>query len=197
MTAKKIFSRFTLEHGFLQVVDEPTRNQFIIDWIFVDNSNLLANVNCIENFSTSDHCNIIFDRLIPSSKLMNLERNKNVLNYKAANWPAINAMLSNINWRFIENVDFSMQDAWKFLYDIIYKSFDLYFPIKTQKRHLKGNLPCEIKKLKAKKLNLWSKLKINPNDAKLKRKYMDAARTLWEAINTWRTNHELHIPAGS
>ena len=79
----------------------------------MDNSNFLANVHCIESFSTSDHCNIIFDLLIPSSKLMNLKHNKNVLNYKAANWPAINAMLSKTNWRFIENVDCSIQDAWK------------------------------------------------------------------------------------
>ena len=70
-----------LEHGFLQVTDKPTRNQFIIDWVFVDNSNLLANVHYIENFSTSDHCNIVFDLLIPLSKLANSEHNKNVLNY--------------------------------------------------------------------------------------------------------------------
>ena len=150
---KIIFSCFMLEYGFLQVVDEPMHNQFIIDWIFVDNSNLLANVHCIENFSTSDHCNIIFDLLIPSSKLTNLEHNKNVLNYKAINWPAINAMLSNINWHFIENVHYSIQYVWKFFYNIIYMSFDLYVPIKTQKSYLKGNLPREIK-LKAKKLKL-------------------------------------------
>ena len=70
--------------------------------------------------------------------------------------------------------------------------FDLYIPMKTQKRHLKDNLPHEIKKLKAKNLKLWSKVKSNPNDAELKRKYKDTAPTLWEAINTWQTNHELH-----
>ena len=126
----------------------------------MDNSNLLANVHCIENFSTSEHCNIIFDLLIPLSKLTNLEHNKNVLNYKAVNWPAISAKISNINWRFIENVDGSIQDVWKFFYDIIYISFDLYVLIKTHKRHLQGNLPRKMKKLKAKQLKLWSKVKI-------------------------------------
>ena len=37
-------------------------------------------------------------------------------------------------------------------------SFDLYISTKTQKRHLKDNLPREIKKLKAKKLKLLSKV---------------------------------------
>ena len=114
----------------------------------MDNCNLLANVDCIENFSTSDQCNIVFDLLIPSNKLISLEHNKNVLNYKIANWPAINAMLSNINWRFIENVDCFIQDAWTIFFNIIYISFDLNLPIKTQKRHLNSNLPRKIKKLK-------------------------------------------------
>ncbi len=77
-----------------------------------------------------------------------------------------------------------MQDAWKFFYDIIYMSFDLYVPLKTQKCHLKDNLPREIKKFKAKKLKLWFKITSNPNDAKLTRKYKDAARILKEAINS-------------
>ena len=64
-SVEDIFSHFMLEHGFLQVVDEPTSNKFIIDWIFVNNSTLLTNVHCTKNFSTSDHCNIIFALFIP------------------------------------------------------------------------------------------------------------------------------------
>ena len=58
---------------------------------------------------------------------MNLQHIENVLNVKDANWPAINAVLSNINWRFNENVGFSIQNAQEFFYDIIYMSFDLCF----------------------------------------------------------------------
>ena len=79
-------------------------------------------------------------------------------------------MLSNISGRFIENVDSSIQDAWKYFYDIIYMSLDLYVPVKTQKRHLKGNLPCE-KKIKNQKIKSYGRIlkaiKMMPNEREI------------------------------
>ena len=50
-----IFALFTLEHGLLQLVNEPARENPILDLLLYDCANTVSNVHNQPYFSTSDH----------------------------------------------------------------------------------------------------------------------------------------------
>ena len=56
-----IFARFTLEHGLQQLVNEPNRENSILDFLLHDYASTVSKVHNLPNFSISDHSVICFN----------------------------------------------------------------------------------------------------------------------------------------
>jgi hypothetical protein len=191
--AEHIFTRFILEHGLHQLVTEPTRSQSNIDWLFTDCIDLITNVRCAENFSTSDHYSVVFDLFLRTKDPISLyDENVPQYNFKAADWNLINSILSQVNWNTILSRYNTIQQAWETMYDVLYHAIDLGVPKKTKPNRKKGS-DGSLHKLRLKKRKAWRNMKRHPFISDYKVKFKQTAFHLKQAIKKFHAKRQLEI----
>ena len=102
----------------VQHVLEPTHENHILDLIFSQSPETVANVNLLEPLKTSDHqmvlCELNLD-LTPYNthnlKINYMEFSSSNLNYKKANWSAFLSLLAQVDWDNLFVTD-SVDDLW-------------------------------------------------------------------------------------
>jgi len=67
--ADKILLNFSVNNGFIQLVNEATRNDNILDILLVNEPNTVFDVQVDLPFGGSDHCCVIFTVVIESTSL--------------------------------------------------------------------------------------------------------------------------------
>ena len=197
-----LFANFISSNCFNQYISEPTRYDALLDLIFSDCCDSVHAVSVVEPFSSSDHCSVHFNLLfhlarnLPSNDV-NMSGNL-IFNFALANWDAINAALSSINWSSILNRDLPIETAWAAFYKIIHSIMTDYIPM----RHTaltptggsaKRRYPLFIRKLRSAKLKAWKLLKSSPTNDVLKQSYRIAALAFKKAANDWYIAHEQRV----
>ena len=83
----------SVENSLIQLQEEPTRQNNILDLIFVTNSSLIKNVTTIPGLS--DHNAVIMDSYIKPS--FSVTKKRKLYNFKKANWPSLETFCSNLS----------------------------------------------------------------------------------------------------
>ena len=126
------------------MVLQPTREQNILDLVFITAPELVKDLEICQPVGGSDHCSIEFNLKL---KFQRPKRScRLVYNYRAADWLSLREDFCNLQWDcsyLMESVD-DVWDAWKLLF---FQAVERNIPSKQLK------LQCHAPWLKA---NLWN-----------------------------------------
>ena len=186
-----IFARFNLEYGLQLLVNEPTRENSILDLLLCDCASTVSNVHNLPIFLHQITRLLISLSIVYTFHL--LQKKLRIPDYKWADWPNMLAMLSSVNWCLLLSNSNNIQQYWDSFYDILYYAIATFEPTKsvTILSHRKKVLvPLSIKRLRSKKLTLWRLLREKSTNSHVKFKFKRAAKALKSAIIKWRLEKE-------
>ena len=189
LLCEQMFTEFCFTNGFSQLVSEPTRLRSRLDLLFCDHEYLISNVKCCDNFSTSDHSMVTFQLKI---QLKYKQKAYKVFGFCKANWDLIRYIMAQVPWGNIISDNTDIASLWNIFYEIIYHAMYIGIPQKLvyQVSNNQHSCPKILKKLKAKKLRLWKKMKLNPEVDDYRCKFKQAARDVKLATYKLRCEYE-------
>ena len=137
---------FYTDLGLSQLVNDPTRNENILDLIFTNDPLLISNVQVTSPFSTSDHNAIIFSIYV-KLEVTNCESvNKPVIfNWQKANWDLLRNYCANIYWCKLFSASITSDDCWNVFVETLRKGCTLFVPMYTPHKNTKRKLLKAIK----------------------------------------------------
>ena len=96
-------------YGFSQLIDEPTRQDAILDLVISNRPESIKNIQILDGIGSSDH-NIVTLKLTSSTRPYKWP--KQIFDYKNSNWDNFRLELSNIPWDAILNDNDTMEEVW-------------------------------------------------------------------------------------
>ena len=107
---------FIVNDNYLsQLLNFPTRENNIPDLIFVNNTNIVSSVQCVDNLPGTDHEAIQFTLFVASPKEMHCKHFLN--NYKKADLDYFHEVLIRVPWPCISCDD--IDELWPMWKDLI------------------------------------------------------------------------------
>ena len=157
------FVNFVNQNNLTQWINEPTRDNNILDLCISSNPNLVKNTVVHSTFSTSDHCYFSCEiNVFPDENLSPII----YYNFKNANWEFIHLHLSAVNWQqMLENSN--VHQMWYRFKNLLEYLIDTYVPRNTlyaQKETPWSNK--HIEKITRKKKLLWRRYKSRPSEVR-------------------------------
>ena len=145
-------------YGFSQLIDEPTRQDAILDLVISNRPESIKNIQILNGIGSSDH-NIVSLKL--TCKVTRpYQRPKQIFDYKNANWDKFRLELSNIPWDAILNDNDTMEEVWLNWKSAFFKAVENNVP--SKKITSRQNVPwitSDIHELFHKRKRLWKKAK--------------------------------------
>ena len=127
------FMNTILDLCLVQHVLEPTRGENILDLIFSQHPETVANVHILEPLKTSDHqmvlCDLNFNTIAPTNCSSTSNLPLSDINFKKADWNHFNELLLQIKWERILQSD-SIDDLWNNFAEVITEAVLLSAPKK-------------------------------------------------------------------
>ena len=154
-----------LESDLHQHVNEPTRENNILDLILTTSENLVNKVNVGPIFSTSDHRTITFDIKVNEAKV-NASQEK-VLDYRRANFARLRTILQNADWSEISN-ETNIDKMWLAFTTILNRATTLCVPYRNRRPLTRAKPKWwnnEIKDILSLKKRAFTKYKETQNQA--------------------------------
>ena len=192
----RLFLNFMSSNGFKQCVTEPTRQNNILDLVFVNEPILMSDINVSTPFSSSDHNSVEFNLCIESGTRA---RNNptSTSTYKMYLWSegdyvSMCAYLREIKWADLLTVNFTADGIWTAFCDILDEAIELFVPSVTKTTERKARrraYPKHIRVLLQRKRAIWSKCRRKQNDLDLKAKYSEISANCRLAIQ----QHEIML----
>ena len=172
-----------IENGRIQLVNEYTQEQALLDLVFTDCNDSVVDVMICEPFLTSDHSMIWFHfMLLGHLNPAHVIEPEAQFNYARADWDAVNLALSNVNWHALVNDRVPIENAWRSFYKCINDAISITIPKKSQLRRDSKQAymryPKSLKRLRSIKLD-----KGHHDDAQLKASYKVATSNFNRAIH--------------
>lgn len=140
----------TDNHLLLQTITEPTRNNNVLDLVFTNNSEMVANpkVHPVPK-SLSDH-NLINTEIPIKEKFKENSKPReklHVFNYwsQKANWKGMNEHLSNHKWEFNAENKYDVKANINELYVELHKASEKYIPMKKATKY--KSIPTERRRI--------------------------------------------------
>jgi hypothetical protein len=126
-----IFASFVIDNGLLQLIDQPTRANNVLDLLLVNDQLAVFNVSVLPPFSTSDHTPITWHSWFPSS--VNESNAPVQYNFRRANFDALTVFFQSINWLqlFTCLPPDNVEGLWLLFKDAIYAGINLYVPLRS------------------------------------------------------------------
>ena len=158
-----VFYDFFVRHHLFLKVSDPTRVSdgcsSVLDLIFTDVDELVANGRVGDVFSTSDHC------IVYSSLNFSKTSRKAIFKYDffKADFDKINHFLFGVNWDLLFQGCFDLDEMYSIFVSVIFNVFRDYIPRKRFGDSKKCHYSPVVKKLFRKKLVLWRKFKKSRN----------------------------------
>jgi hypothetical protein len=202
MSSCNALFEYLMNNGSHQIVDFPTREENILDLVFVNDPLLISNVTMNPPISSSDHNCVLFN-----FHFNYINVNSNCLNnipvsvcksycFHEADWQSINDCLCNIDWLDTFSQCFTVDDYWSCFRNIIITLLDKYVPTRLSCEGGIENLnskrpkyPLSIKKLLNKKALAW-KLYSKFKTPQLKLKYNILSEKCKLTINNFSSSSE-------
>ena len=184
------FCAIIADYFLNQLVLQPTREQNILDLVFITAPELVKDLEICQPVGGSDHCSIEFTLKL---KFQRPERScRFVYNYRAADWLGLREDFCNLQWDcsyLMETVD-DVWDAWKILF---FQAVERNVPSKQLKPQRNAPwLNAELLKLIRKKRRLWKQAKSSGDPAKWV-KYKRLSNSVKDHLNKayWNYVNEL------
>jgi hypothetical protein len=191
---------FINEFGLSQFVHEPTRisdagKGHILDLVISNTHDVISDINVLNPFCTSDHCIIQFQTYNCPITVFELCEDKYYYDFKNADYDMISRFLSAVDWMREFSFAFCVEDYWNIFVHWMYRATELYVPVKKISSVRKPGIkiyPKYIKRLFAKKLQLWKKWTVSRNTAD-KHKYDHCAAKCKNAVDAYNAERELNM----
>uniref|UniRef100_A0A803JG40 Reverse transcriptase domain-containing protein n=1 Tax=Xenopus tropicalis TaxID=8364 RepID=A0A803JG40_XENTR len=130
-------SRFVnmLNDNFLfQAVQEPTRNDAILDLVISNNNELISNICVGEHLGNSDHNMVSFEIMLQRQRYKGVTK---TLNFRRADFASIRASLQCVNWeRLFMGLD--TEGKWNIFKTLLCRYTQQYIPLVSKERHRKA-----------------------------------------------------------
>ena len=107
-------------HGLLQLVKEPTRNEYLLDLVITGIPGTKVKVLP----QIADHKSVLVELPVPEITEVSISRE--VWKLKAADWTKINAELVNADWRPLKNG--TAEDGLKYFLDVLWACLITHIP---------------------------------------------------------------------
>ena len=180
------FLNFVITHGFVQLVDFPTRESNLLDIILTDDECLVTSVISDLPLGHSDHTSIVFTMSVaPVCKTVasNVGTKARYLWYKG-DYSNMSHYLDSINWYAVLCDNPSADGMWNAFIDILWSAVNMFVPtnvpIPGRKHYCVKSR--QLRKCAVRKRKLWHKLNKNPADSKARSDYRECVR-MWRQIS--------------
>ena len=155
------FLNLTQDLGLTQHVTEPTREDNILDLVLTTNPALVSNTTVSEPFGTSDHRIVEFDLTCTTNYT---DWKEKYYDYRNGDYKAMRQYLQDLDISTLLNKDdYSVEDIWKILTNIIHEAVRKFVPIKTRRNRGKTSKPLwwnrDIYKARRNRLRWWNRYK--------------------------------------
>ena len=162
-----IFLDFVNNYGFHQYVNQPTRNNNILDIVMATSATFLSELFLSEPLGTSDHNKVIFR---VNAHAVNSPEWVTYYDFVSADYNAINQYLSSLNWNEIFSHSINVDDSWSVFSTILHDVFIHFVPIRSYivNSSVKSNkirYPRYIRRMIHNKAILWKRWKISGSTA--------------------------------
>lgn len=154
--ADQIIQKTLLDTGFKQIVDKPTRDENILDLIFVSSPFLIFDLFIDPPFSTSDHNMIKFKLHFLNESISH----KKSIDFKNLDYNSLKHYLAFIEWPIVFNHCVTVDDFYNTFLKIIFDAVNL-FTQNYPKIERKSTMPLKLRKLLNKKKQIWHYYKLN------------------------------------
>ena len=174
-TNRNSLINFADKHFLTQYIDQPTREQNILDLLFTNNADIFSKIDVPKTPELSDHNLIIANTSLPkarehSSSVDTGQNSFRSLNFfhKDINWENINQEIEAIDWqaRFNNN---GVQDNFDTFRTELLKIAFKYVPKRKAYRKKKRYIPRDRKKLMQKRRTLSGKIASSRNPSLIAR----------------------------
>jgi len=153
-----LFSTFTKQYCFEQLVSEPTRLQTIcrsnlLDLILSNDPFIVCDVNVCAPFSTSDHCCVDFKFVCPAQSAQ--QPAHELRDFSNADWAGISNYLNSCDWATIFNGCSSANECSDAFYAKLNEAILQNVPLKlfnAAHEHKRFNYPSHIRNSTEQKL---------------------------------------------
>ena len=148
------------ELNVIQVVNEPTRQNSLLDLCLAPNDDSISNVVVHDEFSTSDHCYLTMEINYP---IRNISEHiyRDIHN---VDWDLLRAHLATIDWdNYLCGFDDDPDTMCTIFQSILDHMYDLYVPLKIFKEQRLPWFNKFLEKIIRKKKCKWRKQKNNPS----------------------------------
>uniref|UniRef100_A0A803K0S7 Cyclin-I n=1 Tax=Xenopus tropicalis TaxID=8364 RepID=A0A803K0S7_XENTR len=116
-----------------EVVQEPTRNDSILDLVISNNNELIANICVGEHLGNSDHNMVSFEIMLQRQLYKGVTK---TLNFEHADFASIRASLQCVNWeRLFMGLD--TEGKWNIFKTLLCRYTQQYIPLVSKERHRK------------------------------------------------------------
>ena len=144
-----------------QLVNFPTRENNILDLIFVNSTNIVSGVQSVDNLPGTDHEAIQFTLIVAPPKQIHCSRF--LYNYKKADLALFHEVLSRIPWHCIPSGD--IDESWSMWKDLFFCAADSAIPkVRWKKSKVKHWFSHDTIHLIKMKRRLYNRLIKSPSD---------------------------------
>ena len=193
------FLDFVNSYGFYQYINEPTRQNNILDIFMATSSTFLNNltVSPPPPLSTSDHNTVILHTNLLAEDTGS-SSSVPVWDFEHTDYAAINDYFSTIDWDDLFSHSISVEGCWKQISVLLNNAFQCFVPVKSIdrkfSRHRRISYPRYIKVMIHRKAVHWKRWKLGlSNSLDDKRSYKEATDNCKRAIHKFHAGNELAL----
>ena len=197
---------FTLQNGFSQLVNEPTRLENILDLILCNEPLLVTGLSVESPIGNSDHASVEFcvsnsscSDYFASTHYIQDTVNR-VYKWKDADYDSMRSYLSGVDWQSLFSFNLTVDSLWSAFCDILQSAIDLYVPFYTVSsskfsvnRTKLRKYPRVIRKAIARKRCLWRCHRHDLADENLWRQYKAAHSECRKLIREYELKRETEV----
>ena len=156
-TLYNLVSDFVCTNGLTQLVDQPTRGNNILDYVFCTDIICCDNMSYIAPLANSDHCIVGFTLVLSFPESDDSILDSVTPNFAQANWTGLCDYLSSVNWVNELSSCMSMSSMWDTFMNFVAIGVSMYVPFHKNGASIRGRIhyPLRIKKLFKSKANCW------------------------------------------
>jgi len=182
--------KFLLNNGYNQLVSFPTHGGNMLDLVLTDTDMIITNIAPLPPVGFSDHVALEFSVAITADVgNCDAEQPREICKYiwASADFDAMSEFLTSIDWMHVIHTNPCVTDAWAVFIKILKHTIDAFVPSFVTSFNHEPSKPRRshaVRKLSAKKRQLWRCLSESPHDSLRRQKYRDCVDEWRRAIRT-------------
>ena len=190
-------SDFVCTNGLTQLVNQPTRGDSILDYVFCSDTLCCDNLLYFPPLAHSDHCIVSFTlalSMLANDDVVDVAKPSYIPNYTKANWPALCEYLQSVDWVNEHACCTSAASMWDRFIGLVTIGVEMYVPSYKSDGPERGRIhyPMRITKLFHKKACCWRLYRRFPTAA-IHEKYKRLSKACSCAVRQFQANFETRL----